>query len=41
MGGCLISLCADWETTQRVQQALTDAGATQTWIEAFETEEEH
>ncbi|KRN02232.1 mevalonate kinase [Levilactobacillus senmaizukei DSM 21775 = NBRC 103853] len=41
MGGCLIALCADWETTQRVQQALTDAGATQAWIEAFETEEEH
>jgi len=41
MGGCLIALCSDLPTTQRVQQALLDAGATQTWIETFNLEEAH
>lgn len=40
MGGCLIALCPDRSTTQRVQQSLVDAGATATWIEAFNLEED-
>nr|WP_020089268.1 mevalonate kinase [Levilactobacillus parabrevis] len=40
MGGCLIALCPDVTTTQRVQQSLVAAGATATWIEAFNLEEE-
>ncbi|WP_334427141.1 MULTISPECIES: mevalonate kinase [unclassified Levilactobacillus] len=41
MGGCLIALCPDRKTTQRVQDSLVTAGATATWIEAFNLEEEH
>lgn len=41
MGGCLIALCADLPTAKHVQQALTTAGATQTWLESFNLEEEH
>lgn len=41
MGGCLIALCPDKATTQRVQASLITAGATATWIEAFNLEEEH
>lgn len=41
MGGCLIALCPDLATTQRVKESLVTAGATATWIEAFNLEEEH
>jgi len=40
MGGCLIALCPDLTTTQRVKTALLAAGATETWTEAFNLEEE-
>ncbi|MCH4123403.1 MAG: mevalonate kinase [Levilactobacillus sp.] len=40
MGGCLIALCPDLATTHRVQASLLAAGATQTWTEAFNLEEE-
>lgn len=41
MGGCLIALCADFATMQQVETQLQAAGATQTWTEAFNLEEEH
>ncbi|MFC6208058.1 mevalonate kinase [Levilactobacillus tongjiangensis] len=40
MGGCLIALCPDLATTRRVKTALLAAGATETWTEAFNLEEE-
>jgi len=41
MGGCLIALCPDLATTHQVEDHLRAAGATQTWTEAFNLEEEH
>ncbi|WP_203641251.1 mevalonate kinase [Levilactobacillus andaensis] len=41
MGGCLIALCPDLATTERVKTSLLAAGATDTWTEAFNLEEEH
>lgn len=41
MGGCLIALCPDIATTRRVEASLRAAGATETWTEAFNLEEEH
>lgn len=40
MGGCLIALCPDLTTTHRVEASLLAAGATKTWIETFNLEEE-
>lgn len=41
MGGCLIALCPDLATTHQVEDHLRAAGATETWTEAFNLEEEH
>ncbi|MFD1455479.1 mevalonate kinase [Levilactobacillus lanxiensis] len=41
MGGCLIALCPDLATTHQVEDHLRATGATQTWTEAFNLEEEH
>lgn len=36
LGGCMISLAANRQSAQKIQQALLSAGAIATWIEPFE-----
>ncbi|PWG01114.1 mevalonate kinase [Levilactobacillus bambusae] len=40
LGGCMIALCADEEKALQVSDALLATGATRTWIESFNFEEE-
>lgn len=40
MGGCMIALCADQASAKRVKHALLTHGATATWTEVFQDEEE-
>lgn len=39
MGGCMICLVEDIHVAQRVKQALSDAGATATWVQPLLSEE--